>query len=600
MEGHEKPYDVPVLRDKTVDKETSTELQEKRIAIAKSDLVNFSQEHSIRSLEDRIKRGLDPVGIVAIKETDEKVRALSDKLEVSYDDVLEMVLGIQLGGPWKYAKRLKEAQDPATKIWIMLNAANTIGKEREMDMTEPEFIQDLARIDKLLDDANSDPDVFFQRAQQQVLTESQKRFRVEDGVPISEMDNGFIAMSTNGYESGIIQDADGLLFVGAEQINDSIFDQWGLKAEQRDDGRGRMTTFYVNDKGEAIIKKLYPGFVIVLSRNFELAKAIVKASSSVEPETLGQKIYRPTSMPQDSDKDARLKHTHRVVEETVPENLSEDEKLRAVFYNRLAFLKTREIFRDKANVLIRKMREKGKGRITNDTLESNVSQTKDKVKQKMEELQYMISIMNDEIRDLPTEIDRIVDMAGGAGDLGLAVSMEMLARGKNLTETDIVDPVEELAVFNRLIVDELPDAEKFKKVIKYKTLTLQEAEIPPDAIVVAKHACGDLTDTIIEKWVQSESPLLVIMTCCQDKAQDQPARYNISQDDWKKWCKDSSKTNSDDPKKLEQGMEAMTKLDEARVNYLRRYGFDAKLTQTDKFPKGDVIIARRSEKILKT
>ena len=593
MVAFNKSYERPTVTEITDPKEVSAKVEQTRIASVKDELVNFSQEHNIRSLEDRVKRGLDPVGIVALKETDEKVHALAEKLEVSYDDVLEMVLGIQLGGPWKYAKRLKEAQDPATKIWIMLNAANTIGKEREMDMTDSEFIQDLTRIDKLLDDANNDPDEFFHRAQQQVLTESQKRFRVEDGVPISEMDNGFIAMSTNGYESGIIQDADGLLFVGAEQINDNVFDQWGLKAEQRDDGRGRMTTFYVNDKGEAIIKKLYEGFVIVLSRNFQLAKAIVKASSSIDPETLGQKIYRPTSMPQDSEKDARLKPTHRVTEETVPENLSEDEKIRAAFYNRLAFLKTREIFRDKANVLIRKMREKGKGRITNDTLESSVTQTKDKVRQKMEELQYMISIMDDELRNLPPEVDRVVDMAGGAGDLGLAVSLEMLARGKNLTETDIVDPVEELAVFNRLIVEQLPDANKFKEVIKYKALTLQEAEIPPNAIVVAKHACGDLTDTIIEKWVQSQSPLLVIMTCCQDKAQNQPARYNISQDDWRQWCKDSSKTNSDDPKKLSQGMDAMTKLDEARVNYLRRYGFDAKLIQTDKFPKGDVIIARR-------
>jgi hypothetical protein len=34
----------------------------------------------------------------------------------------------------------------------------------------------------------------------------------------------------------------------------------------------------------------------------------------------------------------------------------------------------------------------------------------------------------------------------------------------------------------------------------------------------------------------------------------------------------------------------------ARVEYLRRHGFEAKLVTTDKFPKGDVIVARRLPK----
>jgi hypothetical protein len=175
----------------------------------------------------------------------------------------------------------------------------------------------------------------------------------------------------------------------------------------------------------------------------------------------------------------------------------------------------------------------------------------------------------------------------------MAIATEMQIRGKRLDEVTIVDPVEELEVFNRLIVEELPNAEMLKQTIKYDKRALQEVDLPSEALVVAKHPCGDLTDTILEKWVNSKSPMLVLMTCCQDKAKDQPARYNISQADWQKWCKESSKTNAPDPKKRAQGMEAMAKLDNARVNYLRRYGFDVELIQTDKFPKGDVIIAKR-------
>lgn len=47
--------------------------------------------------------------------------------------------------------------------------------------------------------------------------------------------------------------------------------------------------------------------------------------------------------------------------------------------------------------------------------------------------------------------------------------------------------------------------------------------------------------------------------------------------------------------KLESGKDSMTKLDTARVEYLHRHGFDAQLLNTNKFPKGDVIIVRRKK-----
>ncbi len=75
----------------------------------------------------------------------------------------------------------------------------------------------------------------------------------------------------------------------------------------------------------------------------------------------------------------------------------------------------------------------------------------------------MIGLMEKELDGLPPNIKRVIDMAGGAGDLGLALSMELLIRQKELDETDIVDPVEDLAIFNRLIVEELPDSRRFKK-----------------------------------------------------------------------------------------------------------------------------------------
>jgi len=171
--------------------------------------------------------------------------------------------------------------------------------------------------------------------------------------------------------------------------------------------------------------------------------------------------------------------------------------------------------------------------------------------------------------------------------------MDFMRRGRQVDEISIVDPVAELQSFTEVIVANLPFQADFERAVTRDLRPLQEVSFDKNSVVVAKHACGDLSDSIIENWVESESPMLVIMTCCQDKACNHPARYDITQDDWKKWCKESSKTNSQSEKKKKQGMEAMTNLDEARVEYLKRHGFDAKLYQTDQFPKGDVIVAVR-------
>ncbi|MDO8572020.1 MAG: methyltransferase [bacterium] len=569
----------------------------------KHSLADFSKEHGLLDLSDRIKRGLDPVGILAIEKTREKVQKLCERLHAPYEDVLQITVDIQKNGPWEYAAALKNASDPAIRVWMILNAVNSMGKEREMDLTAKEFIADLKRINALLEKTLEDEEHFFLQAKNHVLEHSQRQFRIQEGVPISEVDNGFIAMAINGCEGGIIQDADGLLFVGVKSIDTNIFSKWGLRREVRRDRGGRDVTFYVNEKKEELIKQLYPGYFIVLSRDFTLAKAIVKSAmgtvqeSNLSESALGHKLYMPTSMGEQASASelasARktLKPTKRIQKEN-GDGSEQREKFQSDFYKRLKYAKSTEIFRDKIPSLRKKKRSK-KEKITHTDLHQEAQKTEEKVEQKMEELRYMMDIIRPTLKTLPDSVNKVMDMAGGAGDLGMAVTMEMLATDKPLKETHIVEPFAELQVFNRIILNELPRAEEFKKIITYDLETVQEAVIPADAIVVAKHACGDLTDAIIEEWVESESPLLAIMTCCQDKAKDQPARYGISQDEWEHLCRVSGKTGDTNPAHRAKGMEAMTRLDEARVAYLQRHGFEAELIQTDKFPKGDVIIARR-------
>lgn len=562
----------------------------------------FAREHKIPSLRDRVQRGLDPVGILALPDLRERVRALCERYGAREEDVLTMTLSIQTKGPWEYAHLLKEAHDPAARAWITLNAVNTLGKEREMDMTPAEFLEDLGRIRRLLERAEREPE-FFDHARQHVLEESRKRFRVEDGVPISEMDNGFLAMAIDGYEAGVIQDKEGMLFIGAQAIDDAIFERWGLRRELRTDRGRENVVFYVNDKGEALLKKLYPGFVIVLSRNLPLAKAIVQATLAGSAETvappaeaLGHTMFAPTSAPEERggmDRMAFLRRTAATPEAGPPSTALV--RLKDQFYHGLAHIKSHVIFLDTMDALRRRKAEKER-EVTAADVEATSAKVERKVEQKMDELRHMLAVMEPYLRKLPPDAGTVMDMAGGAGDLGLAVGTHLLAEGRRLDQVRIIDPFAQpmaLDVFTDMIIDHLPFREELRERVVHTNLPVQEAKIPRDAVVVAKHACGTLSDDIIERWVRSESPLLVIMTCCHDKAKDEPARYDLPQEEWQRLCRISSKTNDSKRERWQQGMEAMTALDEARVRYLQRFGVEAKLIQTDKFPKGDVIVAWR-------
>lgn len=564
----------------------------------------FAREHNIPSLRDRVQRGLDPVGILALPDLRERVHALCEQYGAREEDVLAMTLGIQTKGPWEYAHLLKEASDPAARVWIALNAVNTMGKEREMDMTPSESLEDLERIRGLLGRAERESD-FFERARQHVLEESRKRFRVEDGVPISEMDNGFLPMAIDGYEAGATQDKEGMLFIGARAIDDAIFERWGLRRELRTDRGRENVVFYVNDKGEALLKKLYPGFVIVLSRNLPLAKAIVQATlagsgetSVPPPEVLGHTMFAPTSAPEEREGMDRMAFLRRAAATPGPETGQKSTalvRLKDKFYDDLAYTKSHVIFLDVIDALRKKRAEKGQ-EVTHAEVDATIEKVDRKVEQKMDELRHMLAVMEPYLRNLPQDASAVMDMAGGAGDLGLAIGTHLLASGRPLREVRIIDPFAQpmaLDVFTDMIIDRLPFRDELREKVVHTNLPVQEAAITPDAVVVAKHACGTLSDDIIERWVRSESPLLVIMTCCHDKAKDEPARYDLPQEEWQRLCRISSKTNDPKRERWQRGMEAMTALDEARVRYLERFGVEAKLIQTDKFPKGDVIVAWR-------
>lgn len=579
----------------------------------------FSDELKIPSLADKVNRGLDPIGILAFSETNKKVRDICEKMGVEYDDLVTMTKDIQLTGPWKYIKRLKKSADPTVKAWMMINAVSTIGRKRELDFTEKEFLADVDRIHERLDRAVENPERFFDMAKPYVMEDSRKQYRVEKGIPISEVSNGFIAMGINGFKAGVYHDPDGMLFVGsAKPIDDGVIESWGLKAVVKNDRRvvqgkviEREVTFYENENGDTLAKKVHPGFVVVLSRSFKLAKAIAKVgmvgAKAEKPadEALGHKFYAPTSMDKDEVKETaeeaygpiRAKVKKIMEEEPLPENATMAERFYYMFLQVRKFV----VYRDAVKGL-RKKRESNDEEVTEEDLDREWEKVQRKQTQKMEELKYIAEIMQPALEALPDRVSTIKDIAGGTGDLALATALSMMEVGHPVSEAQIIDPfVTTTKDFTDFVIDHLPNKDEFAKIINPRAIFAQEAAYGPNDVVVAKHSCGTLTDDIIYEWSNSKSPLLVIMTCCHDKAKREPARYwkddAESQKEWKRLCKASGRTNSEDPEIWSKGMEAMTELDQARVDFLKRQdGVEVELHQTDKFPKGDVIIARRTKK----
>ena len=267
---------------------------------------------------------------------------------------------------------------------------------------------------------------------------------------------------------------------------------------------------------------------------------------------------------------------------------------------------------------------------------------KDKQHEKVDELRYLADELEDFFDELPAEVDHVVDMAGGAGDFGLLAATQLLTRGHELRKVEIVDPQETVDEFMDVLIDYIPTVgQDIKKIAHHAVskgaemdLKVREAEealqaareekvgssfdggvaaaeqrledaiharetvgylqntiLTDRSLVLAKHACGTLIDDTIELLVNSDAKYFVAMTCCQGKAADKPPRYGCSHHNWRALCKESDLTNQDPGPKLDRGRAAMIEIDELRINYLRRQGFRVVFSTTDKFAKGDVIVA---------
>ena len=135
--------------DATIDSMPNEDLVQ-RMGTLRSDLISYAESQGLRSLEDRVKRGLFTIGMVAIPEVRTLVEQLTQQLgarmkkeepESTEEGVEDVILNIQRMGPWKYADAMTMDNPPAElKVWMMMNAVNAIDIPREKDLNAKEFL----------------------------------------------------------------------------------------------------------------------------------------------------------------------------------------------------------------------------------------------------------------------------------------------------------------------------------------------------------------------------------------------------------------------------------------------------------------------------
>lgn len=260
--------------------------EDKKIEDIRKQLQEYGEENKLKGLEGRIERGLDPAGMLAVKETREKLEKIAKALGAKIENVVKLTNELHVGAIWDRADDLVNGYDPAVETWMIAAEIAASDEEKKGDLEKEEFLKDYKRVNWWLDKAVEDPEWSAKQAKEDLIESSKEQFKMEDGVPISKLDSGFLAMAVNGYEAGVVEQG-GMLFVGAKELDFDVLEKLGLHTEEKED-RGRKAIFYVDENGKDIVKKLYPGLGIVLTGDKKLAKELVVG-------TVGEKI-RPVDV----------------------------------------------------------------------------------------------------------------------------------------------------------------------------------------------------------------------------------------------------------------------------------------------------------------
>lgn len=235
----------------------------------------------------------------------------------------------------------------------------------------------------------------------------------------------------------------------------------------------------------------------------------------------------------------------------------------------------------------------------------------ERTRRKIAEMRALLGVLDRYAGDLK-DMSTFVDMAGGVGDLGVAIAETRATDGVRVRVVDVVPSFEQYAGYLKSVglVSDTRDR------VSFELHPLQETSIDDreHTAIVAKHPCGGLKDEVVDLAIRENVAFVMIMTCCQDKmcehAEQFFPKYQSDAiptiDEFRRLAKTSARTNIDPSEahperrlaleaKREEGVRAMLQLDQRTAERLREAGYDVDMFQIEDplIHKGNVIVARK-------
>jgi hypothetical protein len=271
----------PQNRSSELSEEQVLSIVEKHVQLGKirHELKTYGELNHFRGLVGRMQRGLDPAGMIAVEETLGKLEEIGNALGVDLMEFVKLTNALHVGAIWDYAQDFVLGTNKELQLWMVTGEACVSGKEKEGDLSPEEFMVDVKRVHGLLDEAVADPQAFVKRSQEELVLRASEKFQLKDGVPFSEVDDGFLAAAICGYQAAVVLDKDGLLFVGAANLDYAYLLGAGLTETTRfDERRGVDQVFWVDAEGNDVVKVLYTGFAIVFGGREDVAQTLARTA----------------------------------------------------------------------------------------------------------------------------------------------------------------------------------------------------------------------------------------------------------------------------------------------------------------------------------
>ncbi len=187
-----------------------------------NDLKKIAEEQGLAGLEGRVKFGLDPAGMMAVRDTLPLVEKIAKEEGTSVENIWPLIAKLHKEGPWESAGQLKSSSDAQTRVYLVLAASC---HESGYPGYDPKgYIEDRKRIMNELGSYSLENfDACKEELTKRVTID---KLEANGTVPVAEGDVA-LPLSVQGYK-GCVSKGGEMRFAQTTKIDDSLLEQAGL------------------------------------------------------------------------------------------------------------------------------------------------------------------------------------------------------------------------------------------------------------------------------------------------------------------------------------------------------------------------------------